>query len=135
MIQIIQYLCDLRFYRGLSSFTGHINVYSVLYLYVYQLWSSTGMNLNISPSWNAAVNLSWCPCCPWSHGDCSQKSFKLVWRCNQFLSRFLAKGQLPLLLGQSNQSNAKMIMGRNRGLCTDFLVFTSRLRKTPGNLS
>ena len=36
---------------------------------------------------------------PAIHGamGCGQKSFKLVWRCYQFLSGFLAKGHLPLL--------------------------------------
>ena len=27
--------------------------------------------------------------------DCGQKSFKLVWRCHQLLSGFLAKDHLP----------------------------------------
>ena len=43
-----------------------------------------------------------------SHGSavhgamgCDQESFKLVWRCHQLLSGFLAKGQLPRVSLQS----------------------------------
>ena len=36
--------------------------------------------------------------------SCSQKSFKLVWRCNQPLSGFLAKGHLPRPSRQSGRS-------------------------------
>ena len=35
---------------------------------------------------------------------CSQKGFKLVWRCHQLLSGFLSKGQLPWVLHQSRLS-------------------------------
>ena len=35
---------------------------------------------------------------------CGQKSFKLLWRCQQLLSGFLAKGHLPRLSLQSRRS-------------------------------
>ena len=60
------------------------------------------------------------PCCPWSHGGCGQKSFKLVWRCHQLLSGFLAKGKV------ANKGDNEMILG----LCTDLLEFALQLRKT-----
>ena len=44
--------------------------------------------------------------CPVVHGamGCSQKSFKLVWRCHQLLSGFLAKGHYPRVSRQSRRS-------------------------------
>jgi hypothetical protein len=47
---------------------------------------------------------------------CIQKSFKLVWRCHQFLSEFLEKGYLPRISRQSRLSahdkgNNEMIPG------------------------
>ena len=43
---------------------------------------------------------------PAVHGamGCGQKSFKLVWRCHQLLSGFLAKGHLPRVSRQSRRS-------------------------------
>ena len=40
------------------------------------------------------------------HGamGCGQKSFKLVWLCQQLLSGFLAKGHLPRVSRQSRRS-------------------------------
>ena len=61
---------------------------------------------------------------PAVHGamDCGQKSFKLVWRCHQLLSGFLAIDQLIRVSRQSHLSaNDK---GDNEiipGLCTDLL--------------
>ena len=44
---------------------------------------------------------------PWLH----PKSFKLVWRCHQFLSEFLANGHLPRVLRQStNDKSDEMIL-------------------------
>ena len=55
------------------------------------------------------------PSCPWSHGRCGQKSFKLVWRCHQLLSGFLAKGHLPRVASVTSVANYKddneMILG------------------------
>ena len=44
------------------------------------------------------------PRCPWSHGGCGQKSFKLMGRCHQLLSGFLAKGHLLRVSRQSYRS-------------------------------
>ena len=55
---------------------------------------------------------------------CEQESFKLVWRCHQLLSGFLAKGHLPRVLRQSRRSlMIRVIMKWLRGLCTDVLAF------------
>ena len=43
-------------------------------------------------------------CCPWSHGGCGLKSFKLVWWCHQLLSAFIAKCHLPRVSRQSRRS-------------------------------
>ena len=67
------------------------------------------------------------------HGamGCGQKSFKLVWRCHQLLSGFLAKGYLPRLSRQSRLStNDRVVIRWYRGLCTDLLAFALQLRKT-----
>ena len=68
---------------------------------------------------------------------CGQKNFKLVWRCHQLLSRFLAKRQfVPSVASVTSvTNNNKVIMKWSRGLCTDLLAFALRLRKTPDNLS
>ena len=60
--------------------------------------------------------------CPAVHGamGCSQKSFKPVWRCHQFLSGFIGKGYLPRVSRQSRRT---------------LLAFTLQLKKTAGNLS
>ena len=71
------------------------------------------------------------------HGSmgCTQKGFKLVWRCHQ-LSGFLAKGHFPRVSGQSRLSaDVWMIMRWYLGLCGDFLAFILQLRKTPEILS
>ena len=70
---------------------------------------------------------------PLVHGvmGCGQKSFKLVWRCHQLLSGFLIKGHSARVLRRSRMSaNDRMIMRWYRGLCTDLLGFTLKLRKT-----
>ena len=55
---------------------------------------------------------------------CSQKSFKLVWRCHQLLSGFLAEGHLPQMSRQSRCSlMIRVIMKRSWGLCRDLLIF------------
>ena len=81
------------------------------------------------------------PCCPWSHGGCGQKCFKLVWWCHQLLSELLAKGHLSRVLRQSCRSLMKrvitlmkrVIMKLSGGLCTDLLAFALKLRRTPEN--
>ena len=61
-----------------------------------------------------------------------QKSFKLMWRCHQLLSGFLAKGHLPRVTRQSRQSlMIRVIMKLSWGLCTDLVTFALQLRKTP----
>jgi hypothetical protein len=67
---------------------------------------------------------------------CEQKSFKVVWRCHQLLSGFLAKGYLPRVSRQSrllinDKGENEMIPG----LCTGLLAFMLQMRKTPENLS
>ena len=55
---------------------------------------------------------------------CRQKNFQLVWRCHQLLSRFLAKGHLPLVSRQSCRLlMIRVIMIWSWGLCTDLLAF------------
>ena len=50
--------------------------------------------------------------------------FKLVWRCHQLLSGFLAKGHLLRVSRQSRQSLIiRVIMKWSRELCTDLLTF------------
>ena len=70
------------------------------------------------------------------HGamSCSQKSFKLVWRCHQLLFGFLTKGHLHRV---SRQSLLSLMIGMimEWGLCTGLLAFTFQLRKTLENLS
>ena len=46
------------------------------------------------------------PSVPAVHGaiGCSQKSFKLVWRCHQVLPGFLTEGHLPRVPRQSRVS-------------------------------
>ena len=62
--------------------------------------------------------------------DAAKKSFKLVWRCHQLLSRFLAKGQLPRLSRQSRRSlMIRVIMKWSWGLCIDLLAFALQRRK------
>ena len=63
-------------------------------------------------------------CCPWSHG-LQPKSFKLVWRCDQLLSGFLANCQLPRV-----SLKVGVTMWWYRGLCKDLLAFALQLRKT-----
>ena len=61
---------------------------------------------------------------------CSQKTFKLVWRCHQLLSGFLAKSLMPRVLRQSRRSlMIRVIIKWSWGLCTDLLAFTLQLRK------
>ena len=55
-------------------------------------------------------------CCPRSHGLWAKKSFKLMWRCHQLLSGFLANGHLPRVSRQSclltnDKSENEMIPG------------------------
>ena len=62
-----------------------------------------------------------------------QKSFKLVWRCLQLLSEFLAKGHLPRVTSVTPVANDK---GDNEMIPR--AVHRSpalQLRKTPENLS
>ena len=63
------------------------------------------------------------------HGamGCGQESFKLVWRCHQLLSVFLAEGHLPRV--SCLWANYRVIMKWYRGLCTDLLVFTLQAKK------
>ena len=69
------------------------------------------------------------------HGSigCSLKNSKLVWRCHQHLSGFLAKNQLTRVSRQSLM--IRVIMKWFGGLRTDLLAFALRLRNTPENLS
>ena len=70
---------------------------------------------------------------PAVHGvmGCSQKRFKLVWRCHQLLSGFLAKSHLPWVSCQSRQSlMIRVIMKWSWWLCSDLLAFALQLRKT-----
>ena len=68
---------------------------------------------------------------PAVHGamGCSQKSFKLVWRCHQLLSGFLAKGHLSRVSCQSRFLANDKGDYEIRGLCTDFLSFALQLWK------
>ena len=54
-------------------------------------------------------------CSPWSHGLRPKKSFKLVWRCHQFLSGFLAKDHLLSVASVTSVANDKndneMVLG------------------------
>ena len=61
-----------------------------------------------------------------------QKRFKLVWRCYQLLSGFLAKGHLPRVSRQARRSlMIRLIMKWPRGLCTD-LSICFRAEENPG---
>ena len=67
---------------------------------------------------------------------CGQKSSKLVWRCLQLLSGFLAKGYLPRVSRQSRRSlMIRVIIKWSQGLCADLLEFALKLRGTLVNLS
>ena len=62
---------------------------------------------------------------------CSQKSFKLVWRCHQLLSGCLAKCHFSRVSRQSLRSLIiRVIMKQSWGLCRDLLPFALQLRKT-----
>ena len=64
---------------------------------------------------------------PWA---AAKKRFKLVWRCNQFLSGFLSSGRLPQVSRQSHLlANDKCDMRWYGMLCTDPLEFTLYLKK------
>ena len=64
-------------------------------------------------------------------GAAAKKSFKLVWRCHQFLSGFLAKGHLPRVPRQSHRSLIiRLIMKWSRGPYTDLPAFALKLKKT-----
>ena len=64
------------------------------------------------------------------------KIFKLVWRCQQILSGFVANGHLYRVSRQSRLSvNDKDDYEIISGLCTDLLEFTLHLWKTPEYLS
>ena len=79
--------------------------------------------LSLSSSLNLKYHVSQ-PCYPWSHRGCGQKSCKIMWRCYQLLSGFLAKGHLPRMSRQSRRSlMIRMIMKWSWGLCTDLLAF------------
>ena len=65
-------------------------------------------------------------CGPVVHGamGCRQKNLKLVWRCHQLLSGFLAKGHLPRVLQESCRSlMIRVLMKWSWGLCTDLWPF------------
>ena len=65
---------------------------------------------------------------PWA---AAKKSFKLVWRCHQVLSGFLAKSHLPRVSCQSRRSlMIRVAMKWSWRLCTDLLAFALQLRKT-----
>ena len=65
---------------------------------------------------------------------CDQKSFMLVWRCDNLLSRFLANYHQPEF-DVSHVCRAMITaMNWNREVCKDLLAFTFRTRKTPQNL-
>ena len=51
--------------------------------------------------------------------DCGQKSFKLVWRCHQPLSGFLAKGHLVTSVGNYKGDNEMVpeAVNRSPGIC------------------
>ena len=75
-------------------------------------------------------------CCSWSHGLWPKKLSKLVWRCHQLLSEFLAKGHLPRVSLQPHLlANDKGDNEMIPGLCTDLLALTLKMMKTPENLS
>ena len=63
----------------------------------------------------------------------AQKTFKLVWRCQQLLSGFLAKGHLPRVSRRS--LIIRVINKLPWGMFTDLLAFALQLRKTAENLS
>ena len=63
----------------------------------------------------------------------AKESFKLVWRCHQLPSEFLAQCHLPRASRQSHLSaNDWVIMKWSRELCTDLLAFALRLKENPG---
>ena len=67
---------------------------------------------------------------------CGQKSFKLVRRCHQLLSGFLAKCHFPRTPRHSRLlANDMVIMRLYWGLRKNLLAFTLRLRKTTENVS
>ena len=70
-----------------------------------------------------ARNSNWSGLLSMKAMGCGQKSFKLVWRCHQLLSGFLAKGHLPWVSRQSRRSlMIRVIMKWSWGLCTDLLA-------------
>ena len=71
--------------------------------------------------------------CATVHGamGCGHESFKLVWRCHQLLSGFLAKRPLaPSVASVTSVANDKVDNEMILGQCTYLLAFALELRKT-----